>query len=441
MSKPPSRRNLLAIIGPGMIVAATGVGAGDLATGAFAGSILGVAVLWAVVLGAVFKFTVNEGLARWQLATGQTLLEGVAAHLGKWAIWAFLAYLLFWSFFVASALMNACGAAMHALLPLGSAATDKIIYGITQSVLTVVLIQFGGFRWFERVMSGLVAVMFVVVVATAIAIGPDWPAVLRGLVVPSIPHGEGQGLSWTLALIGGIGGTVTVLSYGYWIREQGRQGPEEIHTCRIYLAVGYATTAAFGVGMVIIGSTFLKLEGDPNKGVTFVNELGKQIEGRLGWLGPLARLGFVIGAWCAVYSSMLGVWQSVPFLFSDCWRLAGFSRDAKSASPLSPGGREAGGEGEIANKRSAPYLAYQLAMASIPAISLWFSFVQMQKFYSIVGAFFVPVLAVVLFLLNGRRDLVGASRSGWLIQTVLVLAIVLFAAAGVYEAIDQLSGS
>ena len=42
--------NLLTIVGPGMLVAATGVGAGDLATGAFTGSKLGVAVLWAVGL-------------------------------------------------------------------------------------------------------------------------------------------------------------------------------------------------------------------------------------------------------------------------------------------------------------------------------------------------------------------------------------------------------
>ena len=64
MSETTRRRSLLAIIGPGMIVAATGVGAGDLATGAFTGSKLGVAILWAVVVGAALKFTVNEGLAR-----------------------------------------------------------------------------------------------------------------------------------------------------------------------------------------------------------------------------------------------------------------------------------------------------------------------------------------------------------------------------------------
>ncbi|MAF09550.1 iron transporter, partial [Candidatus Poribacteria bacterium] len=46
-------RGVLSVIGPGILVAATGVGAGDLATGAFTGSQLGTAVLWAVVVGAL----------------------------------------------------------------------------------------------------------------------------------------------------------------------------------------------------------------------------------------------------------------------------------------------------------------------------------------------------------------------------------------------------
>ncbi len=46
----PSKK-WLSILGPGILVAATGVGAGDLATAAFTGSRLGLACLWAVVLG------------------------------------------------------------------------------------------------------------------------------------------------------------------------------------------------------------------------------------------------------------------------------------------------------------------------------------------------------------------------------------------------------
>ena len=60
------RAGLLLVIGPGLLVAATGVGAGDLATAAFTGNQLGVAILWVVVLGAFLKFVLNEGLARWQ---------------------------------------------------------------------------------------------------------------------------------------------------------------------------------------------------------------------------------------------------------------------------------------------------------------------------------------------------------------------------------------
>src|SRR5690606_16969255 len=97
------------MIGPGLLLAATGVGSGDLATGGIAGSLLGPAVLWAVLVGAVLKYVVTEGLTRWQLATGETLLEGVVRRLGPVVVWLFLPYLLLWSFFVGSAQVSEIG--------------------------------------------------------------------------------------------------------------------------------------------------------------------------------------------------------------------------------------------------------------------------------------------------------------------------------------------
>jgi len=82
MTEKSSAPRFLAIIGPGILVAATGVGAGDLATASLAGANLGVAVLWAVLIAAFLKFVLTEGLMRWQLATGDTLLEGCVTHLG-----------------------------------------------------------------------------------------------------------------------------------------------------------------------------------------------------------------------------------------------------------------------------------------------------------------------------------------------------------------------
>jgi Mn2+/Fe2+ NRAMP family transporter len=105
-----NKPGILGALGPGIVIAATGVGAGDLVAAAVCGAVFGTRVLWAVLAGALLKFVLNEGLARWQLATGSTLLEGCVAHFGRPVQWLFLAYLLIWSYFVASALMSACGA-------------------------------------------------------------------------------------------------------------------------------------------------------------------------------------------------------------------------------------------------------------------------------------------------------------------------------------------
>jgi Mn2+/Fe2+ NRAMP family transporter len=417
---------LFAILGPGFVVAATGVGAGDLATGAFTGSKLGLAILWAVIVGTVLKFVVNEGVARWQLATDTTVLEGVARHIGRWAIGLFVLFLLLWTYFVASALMGACGVAMQAIWPLENPQQGKIVYGIAHSVVAVALAQLGGYAWFERIMKVCVAVMFFVVVGTALATAPDWAAVARGLVVPQIPAAKGEGLTWTIALMGGIGGTVTILSYGYWIREDGRRGLGELRNCRIDLAVGYAVTAIFGVGMVIVGSRFIEIDADPSKGTAFMLELGKAIELKLGAIGWYARWAFVIGAWSAVFSSMLGVWQSVPSIFADCWQLlTRQSQDAALANSVNP--------------RSSPYLGYQLLLASAPALGLWTSFVEIQKIYAVVGAMFIPLLAGGILWLQSRREVSGPGRGNWLLTLVLVAGMAFFLIAGGMDAWDALS--
>ena len=141
---------VLSLIGPGLLVAATGVGAGDLATASFTGSLLGTAILWAVVVGAFLKFVMTEGLARWQLATGETLLEGAVHRLGRGVGWLFLPYLLLWSFLVGSALMSACGVTLHALIPVfEDASQGKVVFGVLSSVLALALVRTGGYRLFE----------------------------------------------------------------------------------------------------------------------------------------------------------------------------------------------------------------------------------------------------------------------------------------------------
>ena len=152
------------MIGPGLLVAATGVGAGDLATAGFTGEMLGVAVLWAVVVGALLKFVLNEGLARWQLVTGQTVLEGAMTRLGPSVTVVFGLYLLPWSFFVGAALISACGVTSAAMLPFADGSVQtRLVLGAVHSAAGVAIALLGGFRLFERLMAACVAVMVVTV--------------------------------------------------------------------------------------------------------------------------------------------------------------------------------------------------------------------------------------------------------------------------------------
>jgi Mn2+/Fe2+ NRAMP family transporter len=393
------------MIGPGLLLAATGVGAGDLATASFVGGLLGTAVLWAVVFGAFLKFVVTEGLARWQLATGETLLEGAVSRLGRGVIWLFMPYLLLWSFFVGSALMSATGVTLHAMLPVfDDAERGKVVFGIVSSLAGLVLVWFGGYRLFEHVMRGCIGVMFLTVILTAVLLWPGTGAVLEGLFIPRIPNAGGEGTPWTIALIGGIGGTLTVLCYGYWLREEGLTSRGDLRVCRIDLATGYLMTAVFGIAMVIVGSS-ISIEGS---GAELLVMLSTRLEEVM---GPVGKHLFLLGTLGAVFSSVLGVWQSVPYLFADCWGLLE-SRKCEALARV--------------DTRSAPYRSYLILIATVPMLGLFSSFREIQMLYAVTGALFFPILALMLLVFNGRPAWVGRDFSNGPVTIVALLLVVAF---------------
>lgn len=403
-AKQSNRTSCLTTLLPGLLVAATGVGAGDLATASFAGSHLGVNVLWAVAIGGILKFTLTEGLARWQLATGMTFIEGLATHLGPIVGWLFLPFLLLWSFFVGGALMSACGITLHALIPLFNEATQaKVYFGVLSSAVALALILKGNFKFFETLMSICVGLMFFTVMFTALLLWPNTSLILQGLFIPTIPNANGNGITWTVALMGGVGGTLTILCYGYWIRETGRQEIQSLNICRIDLAVSYCMTILFGMAMVIIGST-IELDGS---GAHLLIALADRLANQLGNDG---RYLFLVGAFCAVFSSLLGVWQAVPYLFADIWRL--FITKQPPSLILT---------------QSTPYKCYLVAIATIPTLSLWIPFQEIQKIYGIIGAMFLPLLAIGLLIMNGQKKWLGAHTNKRLSEFTLMFTLILFA--------------
>lgn len=389
-------------------MAATGIGSGDLATGSIVGSILGPTVLWAVILGVLLKYSVTEGIARWQLATGTTLMEGVKEKLGILPLVVFIFFLFIWTLFVGAAQMSACGITLYAIFPFFTTPENgKLIFGVISSVAGLLLVWFGGYKIFEKLMRFFIALMFVTVVFTAIFLWPGNAAVVSGIVIPVIPPVDGA-VGWTVALIGGIGGTLTVLSYGYWMQEEGRFKKEDIATCRTDLRFGYFVTAIFGMAMIIIGNR-ISIQG---QGASLLVQLSDELNVIF---GPIVMWLFLVGAWGAVFSSLLGVWQSVPYIFADCWRLIFKDRATGNLAVRQ------------IDTKGWTYRSYLLMISLIPMYGLLIGFTQVQRLYTITGALIFPVLALILLLFNSNTLLVDKSlRNNFFQICILVINLAFF---------------
>jgi len=417
-------RSLGALLGPGLLVAATGVGAGDLISASLAGANVGPVVVWAALLGAALKWTVNEGTIRWQLATGTSMLEGWWQRLGPVAGWAFLAYFLAWSLAVANALISACGVAATALIPLGDDDSSRRIWGAIHALGGYALVRVGGFALFRRVMHGVLIAMVVAVLCTAgLLIAEDPAAVLGAVLRPTLPQ-HAADWRWTLAVLGGVGGTVTMLSYGYWVQETGRRGAEGLRSCRTDLAVSYALTALFGAAMVLIGTRIPAEGAGARVAVELAAELGLRLGPAAGWL-------FRVGFWAAVFSSLLGVWQSAPYLFADALSARRARRSGRPPHAIAAETDLAAGAVPVTSaaalRGSRAYHLYLLALATLPLALPTGTVQQVQLTYALLGAWFVPAVALTLLVMNTRRAWIGAAwRSGWRVNSVLAATVALF---------------
>lgn len=83
------------LVGPGIVVAATGVGAIDLVATLIAGSKYEYGLMWCVVVGCIMKIVLVEGAGRYSLASGRTIFEGWSS-LGRWTHVYFVPYIVIW---------------------------------------------------------------------------------------------------------------------------------------------------------------------------------------------------------------------------------------------------------------------------------------------------------------------------------------------------------
>ncbi|GAA3492425.1 Nramp family divalent metal transporter [Streptomyces sp. NPDC088745] len=422
LGRPALRKASWKYVGPGIVVAATGVGAGDLVATLIAGSQFGYTLLWAAVIGCVVKISLAEATGRWHLATGKTLFEGWRS-LGQWTTVYFGVYVVVWGFVYGATAMSSSALPLAALMPNGP---DMKFWAVLCGLLGLAFVWFNRYAVFEKFMTVVIGLKFLVVVYVAIRVAPDLGNAVKGLV-PTLPDGS---LFYTLGLIGGVGGTITMAAYGYWVNSKGWTDTSWMKVMRLDNRVAYLTTGVFVVAMLIIGAELLHSSGVAlGKGDKGLIDLGGVLEDKF---GPVTAKLFLIGFFATSFGALIGVWHGVSLMFADF--VERFQRERRTGQPV------VGMVEEVAagkREKSLPFRAYLLWL-TFPPIGLLFLD---QPFglvvvYGVLGAFFMPFLALTLvWLLNSGRT-PAEWRNGWLSNVMLALGGLLFVVLCVKQVVD-----
>lgn len=409
---PASLGAKLKLIGPGLVIAATGVGAGDLVTSLVAGTRFGTVLLWTIILGALIKLALVESLARWYMATGTTIIQGWHS-ISRWASGYFAVYLCLVIFFYGAAVTSAAAIAVDAMFP-GVLPTWgwAMIHGVAGFLILLI----GRYDLFERIMEILVGVMFLTVVALGIRLLPGLEQNLAAGFVPRLPEGS---LLYALSVAGGVSGTYSIAAYTYWVRARGWRTSSWIPMMRVDAGAGYIVTAVFMVSMLIIGASFLFGTGTNISGeeglVALSDPLAEQF-------GVVPKWLFLIGFWAAVSSSILGGWNAAAYLFADYVRTARQVPEDQAEEYLS--------------EKSIYFRGFLVYCAFPPMILFTLGEpILLVVIYAALGALLLPFMAATLLYLMNSGGIGREYRNKFLSNALLTIAVLIFVVLGVQEII------
>lgn len=233
-------------------------------------------------------------------------------------------------------------------------------------------------------------------------------------MVPTLPEGS---FVYVLSLAGGVGGTITLAAYGYWLHEKGWDSPPWMRVMRLDNTVAYVVTGIFVAAMLIIGGDLLYSANIAvSKGDKGLLDLADVLRDRYGsFMAPV----FLIGFWAAALSSVLGVWNGVSMMFAD---YVGHIKKLPQEHPDT----QMGGK----------YYRWYVLWLTFPPMLLLFldKPTALVIAYGVLGAFFMPFLGLTLLILLNTKHTPREWRNGWFVNTLMAI----ISAAFVYICVNEL---
>ncbi len=245
LEPPKTLWQALRKIGPGIILAGTIVGSGELILTTAIGAKHGFTFLWLILFSCVIKVFVQVELGRYVISTGKPTL-GALQQISSYRvignallIWWFL--MMVCTVFQLGGMTGGVGQSLNMAFPQFGKASANTIQSIAPSagdyvlshaefpwaivtcLVTIALIYNGSYRRIERFTTILVVGVTLITVAATLALGatiysPNFQEILRGMTF-NIPN---DGIADAFAIFGitGVGAT-ELFYYPYWCLEKG----------------------------------------------------------------------------------------------------------------------------------------------------------------------------------------------------------------------------
>ncbi len=367
----------LKAVGPGAMVAAAFIGPGTVTTASVTGAAFGYALLWTIAFSIIATIVLQEMSARLGLVSGEGLGEALRERFDNQLV-------EYASIILVVGAIGVGTAAYEAGNILGGAAGLATITGIGSTTWGVViglvagaLLFTGRYKLIERALVGLVILMSLSFVASAILIGPDLGAIASGFVI-GIPSGS-------LYLITGLIGT-TIVGYNLFLHASNVQerwsGPEAIGQARVDTVLSIAIGGLITVTIMVTAAAAF----EPG---TQISDVGRMAEQLRPLAGPYAELFFSIGLFAAGFTSA-------------------------TTAPLAGAWATTGALGWDSDLRSPRFRAVWATILGVGILSVLLggSPVQIIVFAQVVNGILLPIVAIFLIYAMNQQDLLGEYTNG-----------------------------
>ena len=278
--------------GPSTLVTAAFIGPGTLTVCTISGTNFGYTLLWVLLFATIATIVLQEMTARLGLVTQSGLGEAIRSQINNPIARLAAITLVFTAIIVGNAAYeagNISGAVLGVEGVLGNQLPWPLVIGLTS--LTILFI--GKFKLIERILIGLVIVMSIVFLVTAILVKPNVGEVFSGLFIPSINDSN------QLAILGLIG--TTIVPYNLFLHassvSQKWKRADQLGDLQIENAVAIGLGGLISVAIVITSAATIF-----GSGVSGINEMAMQLEPLL---GSWAKYFLATGLFAAGISSSI----------------------------------------------------------------------------------------------------------------------------------------